>query len=106
MPHETVEPVGVRPIGLDRNDVEAMPLDQHATDRGAGAVEFGSPVRPLAQHHDESVAEALEWQGKIPGERSFQRFAPLPQGGGILVGLFEWDHVDGCWVGHGFAPNF
>src|SRR3546814_17551213 len=36
---------GVRPVRLDRNDVEAVMRDQLPGDGGAGAIEFGRAMR-------------------------------------------------------------
>ena len=47
----------VRPVCLDRNDVEAVIGDEIRRDFGAGVVELGRAVRGLAQHDDPAISE-------------------------------------------------
>ena len=60
MPHVAVQCLGVGPIGLDRNDREAMMLDEMPRDRGASAVELGRAVARFAQQDYAAVREAIE----------------------------------------------
>ena len=55
-----VDPRGIGPVGLDRDDVEAVIDDQALCDRGAGTVEFRSAVRRLAEQHHLGVTKAVE----------------------------------------------
>ena len=59
-----VDAGGVGPVGLDRDDREAVPLDQPPRDRRAGAVEFGRAVAGLAEQDDPRVGEAVEGLGE------------------------------------------
>src|SRR5829696_6980290 len=61
MAHIGVYAGGVRPVGFDRDDGEAVPLDEPAGDRGAGAVEFRAAVARLAEQHHLGVGEAVEY---------------------------------------------
>ncbi len=55
-----VDPRGIRPVGFDRDDVEAVVDDQALRNRGAGAVELRSAVRRLAEQHHPRIAEPVE----------------------------------------------
>ncbi len=54
----------IGPIGLRSDDREAMPGDETAGDRGAGAVELGSAVRGLSKQHDPGVAKPVKHRPK------------------------------------------
>jgi len=58
--HMPVDRGGIGPVGLDRDDREAMFLDQPPRDRGAGAVEFGRAMAGLAKQHHPRVGIAIE----------------------------------------------
>ena len=60
MAHIGVDAGGVGPIGFDRDDGEAVPLDEPAGDRGPGAVEFRGAVARLAEQHHLGVGKAVE----------------------------------------------
>jgi hypothetical protein len=62
--HIAVEDGGVRPVGLDRHDAEAVLLDQPPGDGGAGAVEFRGAMAGLAQQHHPRLAEPVEGGGE------------------------------------------
>ena len=55
----------IGPIGLHRDDIEAMPLDQPTGDGGARPVEFRCAVGGLAEHHEPGVAEPVEIGAKV-----------------------------------------
>lgn len=75
-----IDPRGIGPVGLDRDNVETVALDQPARDRGAGAVEFGSPVSRLTEQHDLGVAETIEHRTERRGVRRMrQRLGRLAQ---------------------------
>ena len=67
MAHVGVDARRVGPIGLDRDDREAVPLDQAARDRRAGAIEFGGAVGRFAEQHHLGVGEAVEESAEILG---------------------------------------
>ena len=60
MAHVVVDAGGVGPVGLDRDDGEAVPLDQPPGDRRARAVELRGAVRRLAEQHHLGVGVAVE----------------------------------------------
>ena len=64
MADEAIDIGRVGPVGLDRDDVEAVSLDQPARDRGAGAVEFAGAVARLAEQDDPRLAEPVERAGE------------------------------------------
>ncbi len=64
MPDIAVDIGRVGPVRLDRDDVEAVPLDQPPRDRRASAVEFGRAVARLAEQDEAGVAEPVEWRGE------------------------------------------
>ena len=55
-----VDPRRIGPIGLDRDDIEAVIDDQPLRDRGARPVEFRGAVRRLAEQHHAGIAEPIE----------------------------------------------
>src|SRR5690349_16335043 len=59
-----VDTGGVRPVGLDRDDGEAVTLDQATADGRAGAIKFGGAVARLAEQDQAGVGEALEQIGE------------------------------------------
>ena len=60
MAHVSVDARRIGPIGLDRDDGEAVLLDQAPRDRGAGAIEFRGAVGRLAEEHHLGIGEAIE----------------------------------------------
>ena len=56
---------GIRPIGFDRDDIEAVLLDQHRSNRRAGVVELGRAMRRLAEQHHALMGEALGEAGQL-----------------------------------------
>ena len=60
MPDIPIDPRRVRPISLNRNDVEPVINDQAPGDSGTGAIEFGGPVRSFAEKHNPGVAKAVK----------------------------------------------
>ena len=57
MAHITIQPLGIWPIGLDRNDVESMILNQVTRNGGASAIELAGAMRRLTQKHELGTAE-------------------------------------------------
>ena len=55
----------VRPVRLDRHQVEAARLDQRLRDLGAHPVELGGAVARLADQHEPRVADPLEQRAEI-----------------------------------------
>ena len=62
-----VDARGVGPVGLDRDELEAAPLDELLRDAGAHPIELARPVGRLAEQHDARVADALE--ERVDGRR-------------------------------------
>src|SRR5215218_1949559 len=60
MPYVAVDGRGVRPVGLHRNDVEPVTLDQPLPDGRARTVEFARSMARLAEQDDARVTEAVE----------------------------------------------
>src|SRR3546814_9796924 len=58
---------GVRPVRLDRNDVEAVMRDQLPGDGGAGAIEFGRAMRRFAEKDDARVSLTIEKRAEFLG---------------------------------------
>src|SRR3546814_14783288 len=58
---------GVRPVRLDRNDVEAVMRDQLPGDGGAGAIEFGRAMRRFAEKDDARVSITIEKRAEFLG---------------------------------------
>ena len=50
----------IGPVGLDRDDAEAVLFYQAPGDRGARAIELRRTVARLAEQHDAAVGEAVE----------------------------------------------
>src|SRR3546814_13921393 len=65
---------GVRPVRLDRNDVEAVMRDQLPGDGGAGAIEFGRAMRRFAETDDARVSITIEKRAAFLG--AFRRRQP------------------------------
>src|SRR5439155_21998836 len=74
----TVDPRRIGPVGLDRDDGEAMIDDQALRDRGAGTVELRGAVRRLAEQHDPRVAEPVEKSAECLGMPGFRQLLPVP----------------------------
>src|SRR5207248_2364209 len=55
----------IRPISLERHDVEAMLDDQMPRDRGAGTIEFRCAVRRLTEQHNPRIAKAIERRAEL-----------------------------------------
>jgi hypothetical protein len=55
-----IDPGRIRPIGLDRDDVEPMRLDQAPGDRGPRAIELRGAVRRFAEQHHLRIADPVE----------------------------------------------
>ena len=51
---------GIGPVGLDGDDVEAMPIDQHLGDARPRLVELRGAMGRLAKHDDATTAEPLD----------------------------------------------
>ena len=69
---------GVGPVRLDRDDREAMLLDQPPRNRGARAVELRRTVARFAEQDDTGTGEPIERfaEGRVGGIRQrFRRFA-------------------------------
>ena len=62
--HIAVDGRRVRPIGLHRNGVEAVFLDETPRDRRAGAIEFAGSVAGLAEQDHSGAGEAIERLGE------------------------------------------
>jgi hypothetical protein len=62
----SVERRRVGPIAFDRDDVEAVPLDQPPRNGRAGAIEFAGPVARLAEQHDARVGIEVEELAERP----------------------------------------
>ena len=60
MTDKVVDAVRVRPIALDRDDVEALILDQRLRDPRANAVELGRAVRRFANQNDARFADPAD----------------------------------------------
>ena len=50
----------IRPVGLNRHDVEAVTVDQHLRDARSGLVELRGAVGRLAEQDHTAVAEPLD----------------------------------------------
>lgn len=57
MAHIAINPLGVGPIGFDRDDVEPVVLNEIPRDGSAGAIEFARAVRGFTQKHQIRIAE-------------------------------------------------
>ena len=58
--NETIEFRCVRPVRLDRQNAEPVPLDQAPSDGGARQVKFRRPMRRFAEQEDPGVREGIE----------------------------------------------
>jgi hypothetical protein len=63
--HIAVDARRIWPVGLDRNNIEAVRGDQMPRDRGAGTVKFGAAMRRLAKQHDARIAETVEQRAEF-----------------------------------------
>jgi hypothetical protein len=87
MAHVTIDPRGVGPIRLDRDDVEPMPFDQAASDRRAGSIELRRAMSRLPEEDDLGVREAVEIRAKLLHIiRGWQGLARGANEGGRFVG--------------------
>jgi hypothetical protein len=59
-PDEPVDAIGVGPVGLDRDGVKTLLLDQSPGDLGPLAVELAGPVRGLDQQDESGVADPIQ----------------------------------------------
>lgn len=59
-PNISIYMFGVRPVGFDSHDVEAVVLDHVLCDLGAGRVEFGGAVGGVADEQDLALAKAIK----------------------------------------------
>ena len=91
VPDIAVDTRRIGPVGLDRDDGEAVLLDQSTGDRRSGPVELGRAVGRLAEEYDIGIAEAVEEGAKLLRSlRRRQRFKMRPQRLGQLVGFLSF----------------
>lgn len=75
---------GIRPVGLDGDDVEAMLFDQAPGDRHSGAIELAAAVACLAQQDDARVSVAVEQRCECRRIQVRQRFGVLVKHRGYI----------------------
>ena len=83
--HEAVEVGGVGPVGLQRHDPEAVPVDQASGDRRARPIEFRGSMRPFAEQHHPGVGEDIEGRAKGGVVERGKRPGGVPHGLGQAV---------------------
>lgn len=79
LPDEMIDRRGIRPIGLDRDDVETVMLDQLPGDAGTRAIELGRAVRRFSEHYNFRFAEPVEERGEVVPFGGGQMLASLAQ---------------------------
>ena len=67
VPDIAIDTRRIRPICLDRDDIEPVPFDQPARDLRARAIELGCSVGCFAEQHDPCVSKAVKYcpEGRI-----------------------------------------
>ena len=79
MAYVAIDHRGIGPVGLERDDAEAVPLDQPPGDRRARAIELRRAVAGLAEQHHAAVGIAVEALGEGGIVDVGQRFDRLAQ---------------------------
>jgi hypothetical protein len=77
MANVVIDPRGVGPVGLDRDDLEAAPRDQLLGDPRAHPVELAGAVGGLAEEDDPRIADAIEEAREIRGLDRVDRLGGL-----------------------------
>ena len=77
--HIPVDPIGVRPVGFDRDRRESLFSDQAFRDHGALAIEFMRAMRGFAQEHQPGIAHQLH-QRIVIARRAFQSMTGFSDG--------------------------
>ena len=101
-----VDPRGVGPISLDRDDRKPLMLDQAARDRRPRTVEFRRAVGRFAKQHDARVGEAIEAGAELfSAIRIGQRLGMMAQRRYQLVQLARGSFGQGNVLAHDVHPS-